>query len=443
MRDKIRRLAALCMAALLQLGLRSSASAQPAPANTAARLRRGGDGRAGAPAAHRELRAHGLRPAALLRRRRQRHGRRQRRRRSGAAWRTRSARSICGTAGRAVPGALGVHVPVRRSVRHQLDRARARCRPAATCSTIRCPRCSRRSIRRRALGAVTIEDGDPVVQFTPDGGTAIWIAFDPATHLPAWTRRVVPHQNLGDVAVTSYFTGYAPVRGRAAAARPHEPHRLARPGHADVPGGFVSGRPPGRTSCPRSPRRRSATRAPLPPRPSRALGKGRVGRARGHERRPRDRVRRSPRDVRGQRRSPRATLARIDAANALVRGKQVTAVIVSHHHFDHTAGLRAAVSRGLSVISHRGNEGIIREMIERPAVVYPGRSREEPAPASVHARGRAPRVAGPNAAPRDLSRARSHAHGERRVRVLAGAADLMEGDLGDEAWTLALVGRRA
>jgi glyoxylase-like metal-dependent hydrolase (beta-lactamase superfamily II) len=68
---------------------------------------------------------------------------------------------------------------------------------------------------------------------------------------------------------------------------------------------------------------------------------------------------------------PAPTLARIDAANALVRGKQVTAVIVSHHHFDHTAGLRAAVSRGLSVISHRGNEGIIREMIERPASVYP------------------------------------------------------------------------
>ena len=62
---------------------------------------------------------------------------------------------------------------------------------------------------KTALGAVTIEGGDPVVQFTPDGGAAIWIAFDTATHLPTWTRRVVPHQNLGEVAVTSYFTGYA------------------------------------------------------------------------------------------------------------------------------------------------------------------------------------------------------------------------------------------
>src|SRR5690606_15382680 len=45
--------------------------------------------------------------------------------------------------------------------------------------------------------------------------------------------------------------------------------------------------------------------------------------------------------------SEAATLARIDAANRLVPGKQVTQLIVSHHHFDHTAGLRAAVSRGL------------------------------------------------------------------------------------------------
>src|SRR5690606_26917762 len=69
--------------------------------------------------------------------------------------------------------------------------------------------------------------------------------------------------------------------------------------------------------------------------------------------------------------SPADTLARIDAGNELVSGKEVTAVIVSHHHFDHTAGLRAAVSRGLAVISHAGNEGIIREMTERPAVVFP------------------------------------------------------------------------
>jgi glyoxylase-like metal-dependent hydrolase (beta-lactamase superfamily II) len=62
--------------------------------------------------------------------------------------------------------------------------------------------------------------------------------------------------------------------------------------------------------------------------------------------------------------SAAATLARLDTANKLVVGKTVT-MIVTHHHFDHTAGLRAAVSRGIAVISHRGNEAIFREMIAR------------------------------------------------------------------------------
>ena len=45
-----------------------------------------------------------------------------------------------------------------------------------------------------------------------------------------------------------------------------------------------------------------------------------------------------------------------------------------------TGGLRAAVSRGLEVISHRGNEGIIREMVERPAVHYPDALARSPHP---------------------------------------------------------------
>src|SRR5690554_6601810 len=40
------------------------------------------------------------------------------------------------------------------------------------------------------LGAVTIEDGRAVVQFTIGAGTPLWIAIDPATGLPAWTRRI-------------------------------------------------------------------------------------------------------------------------------------------------------------------------------------------------------------------------------------------------------------
>ena len=49
----------------------------------------------------------------------------------------------------------------------------------------------------------------------------------------------------------------------------------------------------------------------------------------------------------------------------------MTEVIVSHHHFDHTAGLRQAVAEGLTVISRRDNGIIFREMTSRPAPNFP------------------------------------------------------------------------
>jgi glyoxylase-like metal-dependent hydrolase (beta-lactamase superfamily II) len=65
------------------------------------------------------------------------------------------------------------------------------------------------------------------------------------------------------------------------------------------------------------------------------------------------------------------TQAVIDKARATVPNKPLTEVIVTHHHFDHTGGLRTAVAEGLTVISHRGNEGIFKEMTSRKATLKP------------------------------------------------------------------------
>ena len=65
------------------------------------------------------------------------------------------------------------------------------------------------------------------------------------------------------------------------------------------------------------------------------------------------------------------TKAVIDKARTLVLNKPLTEVIVTHHHFDHTGGLRTAVAEGLTVISHQGNEGIFKEMTSRKATVKP------------------------------------------------------------------------
>jgi glyoxylase-like metal-dependent hydrolase (beta-lactamase superfamily II) len=61
------------------------------------------------------------------------------------------------------------------------------------------------------------------------------------------------------------------------------------------------------------------------------------------------------------------TLAVIDKARTLVPGKPVDVVINTHHHFDHSAGIRAAVSQGLTILTHEGN----RDFYER--TIFPGR----------------------------------------------------------------------
>jgi len=55
----------------------------------------------------------------------------------------------------------------------------------------------------------------------------------------------------------------------------------------------------------------------------------------------------------------------IEKANTLVPGKKVTELIISHYHFDHTGGFRAAVAAGLRIYANRENEMILRELAER------------------------------------------------------------------------------
>jgi glyoxylase-like metal-dependent hydrolase (beta-lactamase superfamily II) len=65
------------------------------------------------------------------------------------------------------------------------------------------------------------------------------------------------------------------------------------------------------------------------------------------------------------------TQAVIAKARETVPGKPLTQLVTTHHHFDHTAGLRAAVAEGLTVITHAGNREWVERMATRQHTLQP------------------------------------------------------------------------
>jgi glyoxylase-like metal-dependent hydrolase (beta-lactamase superfamily II) len=81
--------------------------------------------------------------------------------------------------------------------------------------------------------------------------------------------------------------------------------------------------------------------------------------------------------------SEERTLAVIARARALQPDKPLTKVVATHHHFDHTAGIRAAVSEGLTIVTHSGNRAFFEEMAARGHTVKPDALARNPKPLTV------------------------------------------------------------
>jgi glyoxylase-like metal-dependent hydrolase (beta-lactamase superfamily II) len=64
-------------------------------------------------------------------------------------------------------------------------------------------------------------------------------------------------------------------------------------------------------------------------------------------------------------------LAVIAEARRLVPGKPIKYLIVSHHHFDHSGGVRAFAGEGVTIISHDASKAFFERVIAAPATVAP------------------------------------------------------------------------
>lgn len=73
-------------------------------------------------------------------------------------------------------------------------------------------------------------------------------------------------------------------------------------------------------------------------------------------------------------------LAVIAQARELVPDKPLRYLVNTHHHFDHSGGLRAAVAEGLTVITHEINQPLYEALVARPHTVMADHLAQNPAP---------------------------------------------------------------
>jgi glyoxylase-like metal-dependent hydrolase (beta-lactamase superfamily II) len=234
-----------------------------------------------------------------------------------------------------------------------------------------------RVTNRRAAGALHLVD---VVLPQRDTFT---LAVDAASGLPAWVSWVGPDTNLGDLTYRAHFTGYQPVNGLLMPTginttidfRGIVQWKLYVDRHAvDADVGDLAAPAAVRTAPPSVQQPPTIEATPL------AKGIWFLGGGAGNSVLFEFQDHLTLYEAYGNELSTQAVIAK---ARSLVPAKPLTEVIVSHHHFDHTGGLRAAVAEGLTIVTARGNETLLREVASRPARLFPDALGRAPRPVRI------------------------------------------------------------
>ena len=227
-------------------------------------------------------------------------------------------------------------------------------------------------------------NGQRVVDVTTAGGLNFTLAIDGATKLPTRVVSMTDNTNLGDVAIETSFSDYQNVSGLKLPA--HLTTKTDKYTTADIRATRQSvDAEAGDVSAPQT----AASAAPATgPAPVTVTA---------------DEIAKGIWFLAGQShhsvlvefgdhlvlietpQNDARALAVIAKAKELRPGKPLTTVVNTHHHFDHSGGLRAAVSEGLSVITQTQNVAFYKDAMTRAHTLVPDALARNPKPLTIEA----------------------------------------------------------
>ena len=80
-------------------------------------------------------------------------------------------------------------------------------------------------------------------------------------------------------------------------------------------------------------------------------------------------------------------MAVIAKAKELMPNKPVRFVIMQHHHWDHTSGIRAGIDEGATIVTHQSNQALLERVAKSPHTIVPDRLATSKRPLSIQTVG--------------------------------------------------------